>query len=97
MGNHFGDQFRTSKSDLDELFPFFQKISFFYSCKKKHVYGMKKNVKMAFYHQERLPINMGFRGKHFTEKKVQILPQKLFFSFKLRFCPSGICDGKKAL
>ena len=69
MGNHFGDQFRTSKSDLDELFPFFQKISFFYSCKKKHVYGMKKNVKMAFYHQERLPINMGFRGKHFTDKK----------------------------
>ena len=42
MGNHFGDQFRTSKSDLDELFPFFQKISFFYSCKKKHVYGIKK-------------------------------------------------------
>ena len=69
MGNHFGDQFRTSKSDLDELFLFFQKISFFYSCKKKHVYGMKKNVKMAFYHQERLPINMGFRGKHFTDKK----------------------------
>ena len=45
MGNHFGDQFRTSKSDLDELFPFFQKISFFYSCKKKHVYGIKKKCK----------------------------------------------------
>ena len=38
MGNHFGDQFGTSKSDLDELFPFFQKISFFYSFEKKHVY-----------------------------------------------------------
>ena len=98
MGNHFGDQFRTSKSDLDELFPFFQKISFFYSCKKKHVYGMKKNVKMAFYHQETLPINMGFRGKHFTDKKKsKFCLKKLFFSFELHFCPSGICDGKKAL
>ena len=85
MGNHFGDQFRTSKSDLDELFPFFQKISFFYSCKKKHVYGMKKNVKMAFYHQETLPINIGFRGKHFTDKKSPNFASKTVFFFQAPF------------
>ena len=69
MGNHFGDQFRTSKSDLDELFLFFQKISFFTPARKNMSMVLKKNVKMAIYHQETLPINIGFRGKHFTDKK----------------------------
>ena len=76
---------------------FSKKSHFFTPARKNMSMVLKKNVKMAIYHQETLPINIGFRGKHFTDKKVQILPQKLFFSFKLRFCPSGICDGKKAL
>ena len=68
MGNHFGEQFRTSKSDLDELFPFFQKISFFLLLQEKTCLWYAKNVKMAFYHQETLPLNIGFREKHLTDK-----------------------------
>ena len=69
MGNHFGDQFRTSKSDLDELFPFFQKISFFLLLQEKTCPWYAKNIKMAFYHQGTLPLNIGFREKHLTDKK----------------------------
>ena len=47
-----GEEFRTSKFELDELFLFFQKISKFGFFKKKCVYAIQKIGKKVISHQK---------------------------------------------